>query len=52
MSNQIVVKYFQESEFVKEPCQATEVSAGYDLYVAEPEQFCQILLIVFHLGNS
>ena len=35
MSKQIVLKYFQESEFVKEPCQATEVSAGYDLYVAE-----------------
>ena len=30
-----VVKYFQESEFTKETCQATEGSAGYDLYVAE-----------------
>ena len=35
MSKQIVVKYFQESEFAKEPRQATEGSAGYDLYVAE-----------------
>ena len=35
MSKQVVVKYFQESEFAKEPCQATEGSAGYDLYSAE-----------------
>ena len=35
MSKQIIVKYFQESEFAKELRQATEGSAGYDLYVAE-----------------
>ena len=35
MSKQIVVKYSQESQFAKEPCQATEGSAGYDLYSAE-----------------
>ena len=39
MSKQIVVKYFQEHEFAKEPCQATERSAGYDLYVAETKTF-------------
>ena len=39
MSKQIVVKYFQESKFAKEPRQATEGSAGYDLYVAETKTF-------------
>ena len=39
MSKQIVVKYFQEHEFAKKPCQATERSAGYDLYVAETKTF-------------
>ena len=35
MLKQIIVKYFEESEFAKEPIQATEGSAGYDLFVAE-----------------
>ena len=35
MSKQIVVKYFEESKFAKEPHQGTEDSAGYDLYAAE-----------------
>ena len=39
MSKQIVVKYFQESEFAKEPCQSTEGSAGYDLYGVETKTF-------------
>ena len=39
MSKQIVVKHFQESEFAKEPCQATEGSAEYDLYVAGTKTF-------------
>ena len=39
MSKQITVKYFEESEFAKEPCQATEGSAGYDLYAAETKTF-------------
>ena len=39
MSKQIVVNYFQESEFAKEPCQATEGSAGYDLHAAETKTF-------------
>ena len=39
MSKQIVEKYFQESEFAKEPCQVTEGSAGYDLYAAETKTF-------------
>ena len=39
MSKQILVKHFEESEFAKEPCQATEGSAGYDLYVEETKTF-------------
>ena len=35
MSKQIVVQYFQESEFAKEPFQATEGSVEYDLFAAE-----------------
>ena len=35
MLKQIKVKYFEESEFAKEPYQATEGSAGYDLFAAE-----------------
>ena len=35
MSKQILVKYFEESELPKEPIQATEGSAGYDLFEAE-----------------
>ena len=39
MSKQITVKYFEETDFAKEPCQATEGSAGYDLFAAEPKSF-------------
>ena len=39
MSKQFVVKYFQDSEFAKEPCQSTEGSAGYDLYGVETKTF-------------
>ena len=39
MSKQVTVKYFEETDFAKEPCQATEGSAGYDLYAAEPKSF-------------
>ena len=35
MVKQIIVKFFQESEFAKEPTQATEGCAGYDLFAAE-----------------
>ena len=35
MSKQIVIQYFQESEFAKEPFQATEGSVEYDLFAAE-----------------
>ena len=31
----ITVKYFAENEFCKEPYQASEDAAGYDLYTAE-----------------
>ena len=33
-SGKITVKYFAENEFFKEPYQATEESAGYDLFAA------------------
>ena len=39
MSKKLAVKYFKESEFAKEPCEATEGSAGYDLYAAESRTF-------------
>ena len=35
MSKHITVKYFAEGEYAKEPCQATEGAAGYDLFAAE-----------------
>ena len=35
MAKQIIVRFFQESEFAKEPTQATQGSAGYDLFAAE-----------------
>ena len=35
MAKQIIVKFFQENEFAKEPTQATQGSAGYDLLAAE-----------------
>ena len=35
MVKQIIVKFFQDSEFAKEATQATEGSAGYDLFAAE-----------------
>ena len=35
MSKYITVKYYSDSEFAKAPYQATEDSAGYDLFEAE-----------------
>ena len=35
MGKYISVKYFAESEYAKEPYQATEGTAGYDLFAAE-----------------
>ena len=35
MAKQISIKYFEESEFSQKPEQATEESAGYDLYAAD-----------------
>ena len=35
MAKQISIKYFEESEFSRKPEQATEESAGYDLYAAD-----------------
>ena len=35
MEKQISIKYFEENEFSQKPEQATEESAGYDLYPAD-----------------
>ena len=35
MTKQISINYFEESEFSQKPGQATEESAGYDLYAAD-----------------
>ena len=39
MSKYITVKYYTENEFAKEPYQATEHSAGYDVFAAETKSF-------------
>ena len=39
MSKYITVKYFAESEYAKEPYQAIEGAAGYDLFAAEAKTF-------------
>ena len=39
MSKQTAVKYYTESEFAKEPYQATEDSAAYYLFAAETKTF-------------
>ena len=35
MAKQISIKHFEESEFSRKPEQATEESAGYNLYAAD-----------------
>ena len=35
----MTVKYYTENEFAKQPYQATEHSAGYDLFAAESKTF-------------
>ena len=39
MSKYITVKYYPESEYTREPYQATEDSAGYDLFATETKTF-------------
>ena len=39
MSRYITVKYYSESGFAREPYEATEDSAGYDLFAAETKTF-------------
>ena len=39
MSKYIAVKYYTENEFAKEPYQAAEHSAGYDVFAAEIKTF-------------
>ena len=38
-NNTYIVKYYTENEFAKEPYQATEHSAGYDVFAAEIKTF-------------
>ena len=49
MSKYITVKYYTESEFAKEPYQATEDSAGYELFAAETTTFLPKLVDQFWL---
>ena len=50
MSKQIIVKYFQESDFAKEPIQVTDGVAGYDLFAAEAGgQFQKDFFVKFFL---
>ena len=49
MSKYITVKYYTESEFAKEPYQATEDSAGYELFAAETTTFLPKLADQFWL---
>ena len=39
MSKEISIKYYSESESAREPYQATQGSAGYDLFAAETKTF-------------
>ena len=48
LSKYITVKYFAESECAKEPYQATEGSAGYELFAAETKFSFQNQPIQFH----
>ena len=49
MSKYITVKYYAESEFAKEPYQATEDSDGYELFAAETKTFLPKLVDQFWL---
>ena len=39
MSKEISIKYYSESESARKPYQATQGSAGYDLFAAETKTF-------------
>ena len=47
MSKQITVKYYSDSEFAKEPDQATEDPAGYDFLQQKLKQFYQSQWVLF-----
>ena len=49
MSKYITVKYYTDSEFAKEPYQATEDSTGYELFAAETKTFLLKLVNQFWL---
>ena len=44
MSEKVVVKYYANSEYAQEPFQATEGSAGYDLFASAKHYFRSLLL--------
>ena len=50
MSKYITVKYYTENEFAKEPYQATEHSAGYDVFAAETKTFLPKSVDTISLG--
>ena len=51
MSKYIPVKYYSDSEFAKAPYQATEDSAGYDLFEAETKTILPKQVGIISMGN-
>ena len=47
MSKYITVKYYPESQFARWSYQATEDSAGYDLFATETKTFLRKLAALF-----
>ena len=48
MSEELTIKYFAENEFCREPYQASEDGAGYDLYAARTSTLFPKKLVAFH----
>ena len=48
MAKPISIKYFEESQYSRKPEQATEKSAGYDLFAADVITICRKLPKLFH----
>ena len=47
-SEKKTVKYFVENEFCREPYQASEDAAGYDLFAAKTLTWFPEKMVVFH----
>ena len=47
MPKYITIKYYTENELAKEPYQATENSAGYNVFAAETKTFLPNLVTLF-----